>query len=300
MDKGDDTLSDAVRRLAAAVGIDAIGFAEAAPFSDYSLPRSPRRDPRLALPNARSIIVTGIYIGGLTLPAWDDPRYGRTSRLYLSGFFLDVVEPLRPIAELLAREGFESVVCDSSADERSVLPLKLAAVRAGLGWQGRHSLLISKTYGTFLALGGIITDAVLEYKDESEPDRCGKCAECRTSCPVAALDTPYVLQRERCLSLLLQDEPLPGDVHQAIGNRVGDCEVCQDACPWNRRHLRNPLATDLTKSFQGRVRELEELFSLPSLSTMSEERYAKELGCLHTGIPCRIFARNVRIARKNA
>ncbi len=107
--------------------------------------------------------------------------------------------------------------------------------------------------------------------------------------------------RENGVSLLLQSEPLCPDVRRAIGNRVGDCEVCQDVCPWNRRHLRDPLATDLTKSFRARVRDLEELFSLPSLGTMSEERCVKELGRFDTGIPSyRVFARNVRVVGKNA
>ncbi len=87
----------------------------------------------------------------MILPAWKNPRYGRTSRLYLSEFFFDVVKPLEPIAELLKKEGFQSVICDGSTNEGSILPLKLAAVRAGLGWQGKHSLLVSKKNGTFLA-----------------------------------------------------------------------------------------------------------------------------------------------------
>ena len=167
-------LSVNIRSLADSIGIDVLGFAEPSPFSHYALTHSRRIDPKLSLPNAKTIIVAGIYIGGLTLPIWKNTRYGRTSRLYLSEFFLDVVKPLEPIAELLKREGFQSVICDGSANEGSVLPLKLAAVRAGLGWQGKHSLLISKKYGTFLALGGIITDAVLEYNTEEESDKCKK------------------------------------------------------------------------------------------------------------------------------
>jgi len=69
----------------------------------------------------------------------------------------------------------------------------LAAIRAGLGWQGKHSLLISKKFGTFLALGGIITDADLEHNTIEESDRCRNCDKCQTACPLAALDPPYVL-----------------------------------------------------------------------------------------------------------
>ena len=83
-------LSDEIRSLVRSNGIDAVGFAKASEFSDYLLNRHQRRDPNLSLPDAKSIIVAGIYIGGVTLPEWEDPWYGRTSRLYLSGFFHDV------------------------------------------------------------------------------------------------------------------------------------------------------------------------------------------------------------------
>ena len=94
-------LSENIKNLANSIGIDAVGFAEATEFTNYALIHSQRRSPKLNLPNAKSIIMAGIYIGGITLPEWKNPWYGRTSRLYLSGFFLDVVKPLEPIAELL-------------------------------------------------------------------------------------------------------------------------------------------------------------------------------------------------------
>ena len=118
-------------------------------FTDYALSDSRRRDPKLSLPDAKTIVVAGIYIGGLTLPVWTDPRYGRTSRLYLSEFFLDVVKPLEPIVNLLKNEGHHALVCDGSASNGSILPLKLSAIRAGLGWQGKHSLLISQSTERF-------------------------------------------------------------------------------------------------------------------------------------------------------
>ena len=86
-------LSENIRNLADSVGIDAVGFAEASEFTSYLLNYHQRRDPKLTLPNAKSIIIAGIYIGGVTLPAWENAWYGRTSSLYLSGFFLDVVKP---------------------------------------------------------------------------------------------------------------------------------------------------------------------------------------------------------------
>ncbi|HHD83190.1 MAG TPA: hypothetical protein ENK92_03695, partial [Bacteroidetes bacterium] len=77
-----DLLSEKIRTLADSIGIDALGFAEASEFSNYALQNSKRRDPKLSLPDAKTIIVVGIYIGGIVLPAWNKSRFGRTSRLY--------------------------------------------------------------------------------------------------------------------------------------------------------------------------------------------------------------------------
>ena len=293
-------LSEKIRVLADSIGIDALGFAEASEFRDYALSHSRRRNPKLSLPDAKTIIVAGIYIGGLALRAWADPRYGRTSRLYLSGFFLDVVKPLDPIVNFLKNQGYKAIVCDDSKEDGSILPLKLVATRAGLGWQGKHTLLISKKYGTFLALGGIITDAALEYNTDQEPNRCHKCEKCQEACPLGALDQPYVLNRDNCLSNLLQIEYLSEGAQTVIENRVADCEICQEACPWNKKHLDHPLETNMTKLFEKKMNDWEKFFYLPDLVNLSENRYREEIGHLNTGIPYNLFRRNALIAMENA
>ena len=118
-----DLLSEKIRNLADSIGINALGFAQASEFSDYALKNSKRRDPKLSLPNAKTIIVAGIYIGAVTLPNWANSWYGRTSRLYLSEFFLDVVKPLEPIVDFLKNEGYQAIVCEGSKKEGSILPL---------------------------------------------------------------------------------------------------------------------------------------------------------------------------------
>jgi epoxyqueuosine reductase len=293
-------LSEEIKNIAESSLIDVIGFTEASEFSDYILKQSNRRDPKLTLPQAKSIVIAGIYIGGINMPEWDDPSYGRTSRLYLSGFFLDIVKPLKPIAEYLIRMGYKAQICDGSIDGGSILPLKLAAVRAGLGWQGKHSLLISKKYGTFLALGGIITDAKLEHTGEREPNRCHKCTECQKACPVDALHDSYILNREKCMSNLLAEESLPQEIVAAMENRIGDCEICQNACPWNKRHLENPLNTKMTNFFQNIINKFRETFYLQNLRKLSENDYNVVFGKLNTGIPYHIFKRNIAMALENA
>jgi len=293
-------LSERIRRLAAALGIDVIGFANTAMFAGYPLKTSIRRDPKLSMSSAKTIIVAGIYIGGLALPVWQNDLYGRTSRLFLSGFFLDTVKPLEPIADLLKKTGFQAMVCDGSKEKGSILPLKLAAVRAGLGWQGKHSLLISKQFGTFLALGGIITDAELEHNTQEETNRCKTCDKCQKACPLSALDQPYVLNRTACMSNRLQNPSLPEKVKTVMENRIVDCEICQEACPWDRKHLKNPLDTRMSVSFQPKMEDWEKFFYLPDLAELSESRYQKTIGRLNTDIPYELFHRNVLIAmRKN-
>ena len=293
-------LSENIRSLADSVGIDAVGFAKASEFTSYALNHHQRRDPKLTLPNAKSIIIAGIYIGGVTLPAWENAWYGRTSRLYLSGFFLDVVKPLAPLAELLRQKGYQTKICDGSLEEGSILPLKLAAIRAGLGWQGKHSLLISKKFGTFLALGGIITDADLEHNTIEESDRCRNCDKCQTACPLAALDQPYVLNVKKCMSYLLQNDKIPENLKIVMENRIGDCEICQDSCPWNRKHLKSPLATKMTDHFQKKIKDWGDSFYLPNLYRLSENGYKDMFGHLNTDIPYHLFRRNVLIAMERA
>ncbi len=290
------TLSEKIRNLADSHGIDILGFAEASEFENYMLNRSKRRDPKLSLPDAKTIIVVGIYIGGIVLPSWSKSSFGRTSRLYLSGFFLDVVKPLEPIAMLLRNEGYRAIICDDSVSGGSIIPLKLAAVRAGLGWQGKHSLLINEKYGTFLALGGMVTNAGLEHNKVYEKNRCGKCQKCQEACPCEALDQPYMLNRKRCLSNLLQNDNLPEEAKAIMENRVIDCEICQEACPWNESHIRSPLVTKMTSLFQNEIPAWEDFFYLPNLAKLTEKEYRKTIAPLNTGIPYEIFRRNVLIA----
>jgi len=289
-------LSENIRKLADSLGIDVLGFAEASEFEGYILNRARRRDPRLSLSDAKTIIVAGIYIGGLVLPSWDKSYIGRTSRLFLSGFFNDVVKQLEPIATLLRKEGYTALICDDSKNKGSILPLKLAAIRAGLGWQGKNSLLVTKKYGTFLAFGGIVTNANLEHSTEQETNRCKSCKKCQQACPLKALDQAYVLNKTKCLSYLLQNDNLPEEAKTVIENRVIDCEICQQVCPWNTKHIERPLATAMITSFQREIPAWEGFFALPQLVKLTEREYREALGHLNTGIPYPIFHRNVLMA----
>jgi len=289
-------LSEKIRNLADSNGIDALGFAEASQFKDYVLSRSKRRDPKLSLPDAKTIIVVGIYIGGIVLPAWNKFCFGRTSRLYLSGFFLDVVKPLEPIAMFLKNEGYKAIICDDSVSGGSIIPLKLAAVRAGLGWQGKHSLLINKKYGTFLALGGIVTNAILGHNEVEEKNRCKKCLKCQQACPCEALEHPYILNRKKCLSNLLQSDNLPEKAKAVMETGCLIARYVSKPCPWNKKHIESPLVTKTTTFFQNKISAWEDFFYLPNLAKITKKEYRETIDPLITKIPYAIFRRNVLIA----
>lgn len=253
------------------------------------------RQPKDLMPDAKCLIVASIYIGDFRLSDAEPDEHGRMSRLTLSGFYWNVVEPLKPLQEYLISKGHKAVIYDGLLEDNCV-PLKPAAVKAGLGWQGKCTLLISKKYGSFQALGGIITDADIAELYPAEDVLCGGCTACIDSCPGKAIE-PGGLNRSKCLSNLLEGEAMPDTVGEMQDNYFFECDICQEACPWNKRHLQKPLETKFSGTFKGKE-ELLELFRFDSLLNMDESEYNQKILPLLTGVELSydLFQRNVKLA----
>jgi epoxyqueuosine reductase len=112
---------------------------------------------------------------------------------------------------------------------------KPLAQAAGIGWQGKHTNLVSRQFGSWLFLGAIFTASNLP-RDEAEVDHCGSCQACLDICPTSAFPAPYKLDARRCISYLTIENkgPIPREFRKAIGNRIYGCDDCLAVCPWNK------------------------------------------------------------------
>lgn len=194
-----------------------------------------RRGPQSLWPEARSVIALGMSYA----PA-DDPRRladagdrGRISVYAQGGDYHDVIKRnLKALARWLVAEEPGAGV-KVFVDTAPVMEKPLGQM-AGLGWQGKHTNLVSRSHGSWLFLGAIYTTLGLDL-DAPHADRCGSCTACQTACPTEAFPAPYRLDARRCISYLTIEHkgPVPEEFRKALGNRIYGCDDCLAACPWN-------------------------------------------------------------------
>ena len=194
-----------------------------------------RGEPTALWPEVRSIVVLAMNYG-----PDHDPRalQARRDRGAISVYaqnrdYHDVMKGrLKEIAgKIVARAGGDVKVF---VDTAPVMEKPLAEA-AGLGWQGKHTNLVSREHGSWLFLGTIFTTAELE-PDTAEDDHCGSCRACLDACPTDAFPAPYRLDARRCISYLTIENkgPIPHEFREKIGNRIYGCDDCLAACPWNK------------------------------------------------------------------
>lgn len=194
-----------------------------------------RRGPQSLWPEARSVIALGMSYA----PA-DDPRRladagdrGRISVYAQGADYHDVIKRnLKALARWLVAEEPGAGV-KVFVDTAPVMEKPLGQM-AGLGWQGKHTNLVSRSHGSWLFLGAIYTTLGLDL-DAPHADRCGSCTACQTACPTEAFPAPYRLDARRCISYLTIEHkgPVPEEFRKALGNRIYGCDDCLAACPWN-------------------------------------------------------------------
>jgi epoxyqueuosine reductase len=196
-----------------------------------------RQQPGLVVEDARSIVVVGVHYRSAEPDPerWNDPANGRISRYAWGDDYHDVLLPkLRALQAWLEQRVGRAQIGRSYVDTGPVLERSVAAA-AGLGFQGKNTLLIHPRQGSWFFLGEILVDEPLAYDEPPRAGGCGSCARCQTACPTGAFAGPYVLDARRCISYLTIElkGPIPRELRPLMGNHIYGCDVCQEVCPWN-------------------------------------------------------------------
>lgn len=251
---GGADIKDRIRAEALAHGFDSVGFAAATPdpklrdrlelflaegqhgdmgWMEANADR--RADPQTLWPDALTVLSLGLNYGPAEdpLPLLQQRERGVISAYAQGRDYHDVVKKkLKALGGWIHRS-FRTEL-KVFVDTAPVMEKPLA-MQAGLGWQGKHTNLVSRDWGSWLFLGEIYL-AIELPPDAAERDHCGSCRACLDACPTAAFPAPYRLDARRCISYLTIEHkgPIPRDLRPQIGNRIYGCDDCLAACPWNK------------------------------------------------------------------
>jgi len=254
------------------------------------LARDPARrtNPRTLWPEMRSVIMLGLNYGPDQDPlAILEARTKAAISVYARGD--DYHDVIKPRLKTLARWLIATAPCGVKVfvDTAPVMEKPLGQA-AGLGWQGKHTNLVSRGFGSWLFLGAIATTLELPH-DEPEIDHCGSCRACLDICPTAAFPAPYRLDARRCISYLTIENkgPIPHEFRKSIGNRIYGCDDCLAVCPWNkfastgreaklaaRDSLRAPSLVDLAELDDAAFRTL---FTKSPLKRIGRDRFIRNV-----------------------
>jgi epoxyqueuosine reductase len=247
-----------------------------------------RTDPRVLWGGVRSIIMLGVNYGPDENPLEMLKRRERGAiSVYAQGD--DYHDLIKKRLKALARWLVAATGCEVKVfvDTAAVMEKPLAQA-AGLGWQGKHTNLVSREYGSWLFLGAIFSASDLP-RDATDTDHCGTCNACQDICPTAAFPAPYKLDARRCISYLTIENkgPIPPEFRKAIGNRIYGCDDCLAVCPWNkfaqagretklaaRAELRAPALADLARLDDAAFRAL---FAKTPVKRIGRDRFVRNV-----------------------
>jgi epoxyqueuosine reductase len=245
-----------------------------------------RATPTALWPETKSIIMLGMNYGPDHDPRalLDKASAGNISVYARNRDYHDVIKgKLKEMAgKFAARSGAEVKVF---VDTAPVMEKPLAA-KAGLGWQGKHTNLVSREFGSWLFLGSIFTDVGL-IADAPEVDHCGSCRACLDACPTNAFTAPYKIDARRCISYLTIEHkgPIPAEFRPLIGNRIYGCDDCLAACPWNKfarsaREIKLKARADLMEPPLAALLDLDDagfrtLFSGSPIKRIGRDRFVR-------------------------
>lgn len=282
------TRVDEIEEFGKSIGIDKIGVVPAAALGGEAghllewldrgnhgemawMERDPakRSDPTLLFPGARSVVVIAVNYYTDHKHS-DDTQKGKISR-YAWGddYHVVVREKLDQLLEFVRSRdpSAEGKVCVDTAPMMD----KAWAVRAGLGWLGKHSNVITKDLGSWVFIGSLILNIELEDDVVIVEDHCGTCSACIDACPTEAIVEPYVVDSRRCLSyatIELRSDELPTEIVENMEGWLYGCDICQDVCPWNR------FETPTTETrFEPRLGETS--LDLAKVLSMTHDKYVE-------------------------
>ncbi|HKE60195.1 MAG TPA: tRNA epoxyqueuosine(34) reductase QueG [Pyrinomonadaceae bacterium] len=249
-----NNLSQLIKERARAEGFDKVGIVAAEPLVEEGerlkewlargyhgemawLAREPgkRSDPRALFPPARSVVVVAL---NYFTPEkhQDNPATGKVSRYAWGDDYHEVLgTKLRSLLSWIKEQWphAEGKVC---VDIQPMMD-KAWGVRAGLGWIGKHTNLITPELGSWVFVGELLLNLELPYDTDQVEDHCGTCTLCLDACPTQAITEPYVVDSNRCISyatIELREPELPRDIAENLSGWMYGCDICQDVCPWNR------------------------------------------------------------------
>ena len=254
-----------------------------------------RKSPTAMWSEANTAIMLGMNYGPDTNPLETlDQKSKATISVYARNRdYHDIIKgKLKTLAGWLAAQTKEDVKVFVDTAPLMEKPL---AKQAGLGWQGKHTNLVSREFGSWLFLGSVLTKADLSA-DEPETDHCGSCRSCLDVCPTKAFPAPYQLDAGRCISYLTieHDGPIPDEFREPIGNRIYGCDDCLAVCPWNKY-------AQETSEIKLKAREDLSAPDLQDLASLDDAGFRKKFsGSPIKRIGRNKFLRNVMIAIGNS